>query len=34
MLDAEDVPGPATLLATNLTAEADRYRLAPSSSDT
>ena len=33
MLDAEDVPGLATLLATNLTAEADRYGLAPSPSD-
>jgi Fic family protein len=32
MLDAEDVPGLATLLATNLTAEADRYDLASSSS--
>jgi Fic family protein len=33
MLDAEDVPGLAVLLATNLTAEADRS-LAPASSDT
>jgi Fic family protein len=33
MLDAEDVPGLATLLATNLAAEADRYGLAAAPSD-